>query len=75
MAVTVIHRYVCQTENFDDVREWCERIIGRFGWGVTMEIELPNSRLTSVIKPVILIYSTVNRPIEQIKLMIALRWG
>lgn len=75
MGLTVIHRHVCQTENFDEVREWCQRIVGRFGWGVTMEFELADSRFNSMIKPVIVIYDTVDKPIEQLKIMIALRWS
>lgn len=71
----VVHRHVCQTEDFNEVREWCERIIGHYGWGVTMEFELPDSRLNSKIKPVIVIYDTTHKPIEQVKLLIALRWS
>lgn len=75
MALTVIHRHVCQTGDFYEVREWCERIIGHYGWNTSMEFELPDSRFNSVIKPVIIIYDTVDKPLEQIKVLLALRWG
>ena len=75
MVLKVIHRHVCQTHNFEEVKDWCERIIGKNGWGCSMEFEIIESRFNPIIKPVIVVYNTTDKPLDQIKILIALRWS
>lgn len=75
MVMKVVHRHVCQTHDFVGVREWCERIIGPYGWGVSMEIDATNGRFTSTPRPVIVVYDHADKSLEQIKLLIALSWS
>ena len=74
MGLKVIYRHVCQTNDFAAVKEWSERIIGHYGWTVSIEFEV-ESWSKPKMKPVLIIYDTVNKPLEQIKLLIALRWS
>lgn len=76
MGLKVIHRQVCQTQDFQLVKDWCERIIGCYGWNLTAEFNTTvDTKFAQIIKPVIVIYDTVDKPLEHIKLLLALRWG
>ena len=72
----VIGRYVCRGADQTEVKDWCKRILGNEGWGTSIQI---NGRWVGgtyeSIDPVIVLYNTFERPIEQIELMIALRWS
>lgn len=70
----VIKRVVCKGADQTQVKEWCERILGEEGWGTSIQID-SNSGRSYKIDPVIVLYDTIKRPIEQIELMIALRWA
>ena len=67
----VIKRVVCKNADMTEVSEWCRRILGGEGWGMSVQI-YPGSQYR--LDPVIILYDTIQRPIEQIELMIALRW-
>jgi hypothetical protein len=68
----VIKRVVCKGADQTEVTEWCRRILGGEGWGTSIQI---NDGRPYQADPVILLYNTLERPIEQIELMIALRWS
>jgi hypothetical protein len=68
---TVIKRVVCRGSNQTEVTEWCRRILGNNGWGTSVQITSSNPY---TLDPVIVLYNTIERPIEHIELMIALRW-
>lgn len=69
---TVIKRFVCQGANQTEVTEWCYRILGDNGWATSVQI---TSSGPYTLDPVIILYNTIERPIEKIELMIALRWA
>ena len=72
----VIKRIVCQGADQTEVVEWCQRILGKEGWGTTIQISGSWAGGTyEHVDPVIVLYNTLERPIEQIELMIALRWA
>ena len=67
----VIQRIVCKGADHTAVTEWCERILGKDGWSTSVQI---SGERFSTLDPVIILYDNIKRPIEQIELMIALRW-
>jgi hypothetical protein len=69
---TVIKRVVCRGADHDDVTQWCYRIIGDNGWATSVQI---TNISPYMLDPVIVLYNTIERPIEHIELMIALRWA
>ena len=72
----VIKRVVCKGADQTEVKEWCERILGEEGWGTSIQITGSwTGGSYEHIDPVIILYNTLERPIEQIELMIALRWA
>jgi hypothetical protein len=68
----VIKRVVCKDADHSAVTEWCERILGKDGWGTSVQL---SGERYSTLDPVIVLYDNIKRPIEQIELMIALRWA
>jgi hypothetical protein len=68
----VIKRIVCEGADHTEVSEWCRRILGENGWGTSVQI---SGERFSTLDPVIILYDNIKRPIEQIELMIALRWS
>lgn len=68
----VIKRVVCRGADQTEVTKWCRLILGEEGWGTSIQI---NDSRSYQVDPVILLYNTLERPIEQIELMIALRWS
>ena len=72
----VIKRVVCRGADQTEVAEWCRRILGNEGWGTSIQISgYWTGGSYEHIDPVIILYNTLERPIEQIELMIALRWA
>ena len=71
----VIKRVVCKDADMSEVSEWCSRILGKEGWGISVQLENIGSVQSIKIDPVIILYNTLERPIAQIELMIALRWS
>ena len=68
----VIKRIVCEGADHTEVSKWCHRILGENGWGTSVQI---SGERFSTLDPVIILYDNIKRPIEQIELMIPLRWA
>lgn len=72
---TVIKRVVCKGADYTEVIEWCKQFLGDDGGWATSVLFGVGSTGAHRIDPVIVLYDNLDRPIEQIELVIALMWG